>query len=122
MRNQSGEIVQWVETCTGIDDQKRTEEALQTANDDLEKRVEERMAALSSANTELAQARDQALTAVKAKNVFLANMSHEIRTPMNGVIGMTELLLDPSQHLSSKTLSKQFAAVEKRYLRSLMIS
>jgi signal transduction histidine kinase/CheY-like chemotaxis protein/HPt (histidine-containing phosphotransfer) domain-containing protein len=47
---------------------------------DLERRVEERTAALVEAS--------------QAKSQFLANMSHEIRTPMNGVIGMARLLAD----------------------------
>lgn len=38
--------------------------------------------------------------ASKMKSQFLANMSHEIRTPIAGVIGMSELLLDDSGHLT----------------------
>ncbi|MBF0119245.1 MAG: response regulator [Desulfobacterales bacterium] len=59
---------------------KMVEEALQTAYEEMEKRVEERTFELKNAN--------------KAKGDFLANMSHEIRTPMNGIIGMVGLLLD----------------------------
>lgn len=54
---------------------------------ELERRVEERTAALR-------EARERAERAAAAKSEFLANMSHEIRTPINGVAGMTDLLLD----------------------------
>ncbi|MEY2552007.1 MAG: two-component system, sensor histidine kinase and response regulator [Verrucomicrobiota bacterium] len=89
MRDELGEIVQWVGTCTDIDDAKRSKEKLQIANDELGLRVRER-------TSELHAAKEAAETANRSKSEFLANMSHEIRTPMNGVIGMTSLLLDTS--------------------------
>jgi PAS domain S-box-containing protein len=75
-----GTFSHWIGTSTDIDDQKRSEERLESA-------VAERTLAL-------AEARDRAEYAAQAKSSFLAAMSHEIRTPMNGVIGMTTLMLD----------------------------
>jgi signal transduction histidine kinase/CheY-like chemotaxis protein len=62
-------------------------QALQSVNDDLELRVQQRTVAFE-------KARDLAEKASQAKSEFLANMSHEIRTPLNGIMGMTELVLD----------------------------
>ena len=68
---------------------------LETTNQQLEIRVEERTA-------DLQQAKKAADTANYAKSEFLANMSHELRTPLNGILGYAQIL-----HRSQTLMEKE---------------
>ena len=52
-RNEKGEIVQWVGTCTDIEDQKRAESGLRSAHSALERDVSERTVELARTNEAL---------------------------------------------------------------------
>lgn len=71
-KNQNGQAVAWLGTCTDIHDRKMAE-------------------------LKLIEAEKQANAASLSKTSFLANMSHEIRTPMNAILGFTELMMDADQ-------------------------
>lgn len=51
MRNEQGEVLHWVGTCTDIDDKKRAEEDLRHAYETMERRVVERTSELSRSET-----------------------------------------------------------------------
>ena len=78
--------------------------ALETINQELDRKVQER-------TKELENAKRTVEDALEAKSSFVARMSHEIRTPINAVIGLS--------HLSLKTtLSNE----QKDYINTILTS
>ncbi len=100
IKNDDGRIIRIEGLLEDISERKRAEDAIQNAYTNLERRVDERTAALKTANDELQKAKETADAATEAKSEFLANMSHEIRTPMNGVISAADLAM--GEELSPK--------------------
>jgi PAS domain S-box-containing protein len=92
MRDDSGQIIYWVGTCTDVHEQKLITEELNEA-----KLIAER--------------------ANQAKTHFLANMSHEIRTPIGAISGFTELLKNSS---SSEADKLNYMLVIERNSRHLL--
>lgn len=98
---------------------REAEEALRTANELLEARVEERTAELKEANARLqaeinerrhieAELREANLSLTEAdrlKDEMIQNISHEFRTPLSYVIGYADLILEEPGDLSEAQLN-----------------
>ncbi|MGM9482271.1 PAS domain-containing hybrid sensor histidine kinase/response regulator [Roseateles sp. NT4] len=86
----------WFKTLQDVSEQKATEVAIRTLNDELETRVAVRTRQLEASNHELMLATSAAEAANQAKSHFLSRMSHELRTPLNAIIGFAQLLSQPN--------------------------
>jgi len=100
----------------------RRDNALQNAQEDLEKRVQQRTEQLVTAETDLKNKNDELERASLAKDRFLASMSHELRTPLNAIIGFTGLLLMGLPGPLNQEQEKQIRTIESggKHLLSLI--
>ena len=104
LKDNLGEIVNYLAVMLDITNQKEAEQKLQkkhqellTSEEELRATNEELLAttdALKESNDELLIANERAVESSKLKTEFLNNLSHEVRTPLNGIIGFSQLLED----------------------------
>lgn len=73
---------------------RKTRQALEHWNRELEHKVDVRTQELTRSNEKLEHINEELQLANLHKSQFLANMSHELRTPLNAIIGFSELLQD----------------------------
>ncbi len=83
-----------VVTFTDVTANVRNAEALQSANETLERRVSERTAELTKLNIELAKAKAEADAANLGKTRFIAAASHDILQPLNAARLFTSSLVE----------------------------
>ena len=89
----------------------KAQKALSEANQELEKRVEERTAELRRAMERESAARIEAEEQSRLKEEFLAVVSHELRTPLNAIYGWSELL--SRSGVSAVTIAEGLAAIRR---------
>lgn len=85
VRNEDGATIGYIAIKENISDQL-----------ELIERLQEEQKNLLKARKEAERLAMAAETANVAKREFLANMSHEIRTPLNAIVGVAQLLSDPT--------------------------
>jgi Na+/proline symporter/signal transduction histidine kinase/ActR/RegA family two-component response regulator len=81
-------------TFTDMTESVRVADALQAANENLERRVIERTAELTKLNVELAKAKAEAEAANLSKTRFIAAASHDILQPLNAARLFTSSLVE----------------------------
>ena len=94
-----GNVSGLVGVTLDITERKRAEEALQRANDELEKRVASRTAALAEANLNLEKevaerikiAEELQISSEKLK-IFAYSIAHDLKSPSIGIYGLARLL------------------------------
>jgi signal transduction histidine kinase len=69
-----------------------SEEALRKANEELERRVDERTAELTASERRFRELAEKLEAANRAKDHFLAVLSHELRTPLTPVLTTVQIL------------------------------
>jgi Na+/proline symporter/signal transduction histidine kinase len=94
-----------ITTYTDITDSVAAEEALERANETLERRVRERTEELLAANTALSRAKAEAEEANLSKTRFLAAASHDILQPLNAARLYTSSLVERVKGEEPRTLA-----------------
>src|SRR5512135_2744738 len=94
-------LILWMRSLMAAE--KRTSAEIQALNRDLEKKVNERTAALAERNTELDRLNRELRDVDEMKSDFVAMVSHELRAPLTALNGGLELALQSSESLPPRS-------------------
>jgi signal transduction histidine kinase len=92
----------------------RAEESLKKANEELERKVQER-------TVDLIQAKEEAEQANRAKSEFISNMFHELLTPMHHILSYTQFGKNNHLTLKPEKALHYFKTIEKSGNRLLSL-
>jgi len=113
-RDTKGDVIGFLGIIRDITERKKTEAALELAQEELEDKIEERTA-------ELRIAKEKAETANQSKSEFLANISHELRTPMHAILSYSKFGIKKIDIRSRKQLLKYFININISGKRLLLL-
>ena len=105
MHDEKGQLVGAVVTFQDITQRKLSESILQQANEELEKRVEQRTKELIQANQQLKQ-----LNEVRSR--FVAMVCHEFRNPLNNIAFLVSSLMRYPRQLSATRKNEYLSDIE----------
>ena len=105
MHDENGDLIGAVVTFRDITQRKLSETILQQANEELEKRVEQRTKELSKANRQLKQ-----LNEVRSR--FVAMVCHEFRNPLNNIAFLVSSLMRYYRKLSANKKNEYLLDIE----------
>lgn len=105
LRDVSADLAYGISALRSRAERDRLHFELNTANSELEKKIDERTQTLREANEKLKELD-------RLKSLFIASMSHELRTPLNSIIGFTGIVL---QGLSGEINEKQSEQLQRVY-------
>lgn len=91
----------------------QAEQALCSAYDNLEARIQQR-------TIELQQAKETAEVANRAKSTFLAKISHELRTPLNAILGFTQVMAQDGELSAEQNRSLEIIDTSGAHLLDLI--
>ncbi|MCB1208132.1 MAG: PAS domain-containing sensor histidine kinase [Verrucomicrobiales bacterium] len=92
VKNDEGRVLEVVTVHNDITETKRAEEAMQSLNQTLEKRVQERTMQLEEARAEIAKSLDHERELGELKSRFVSMVSHEFRTPLGVTMSAVEIM------------------------------
>jgi light-regulated signal transduction histidine kinase (bacteriophytochrome) len=101
LRDGSGRIFRWFGTCTDIEDQKRTEQALEAARAQLDQHAQTLERRVAERTTKLEET-------IKSLEGVLYHIAHDLRAPLRAMAGFAQML-EESQLCRLDEEGKDFA-------------
>lgn len=116
LRNPAGDIVGAIEVLQDITQQKNAETALQKTNDELERKVEERTAALKDVNTSLSEVNDRLKTSFLTSIKIFSNL---IEMRAGHLAGHSRRVADLARRMAGR-MNVEFSEAQEIFIAALL--